>query len=73
MINVLQQASDVARRKWNSSGSGWKAAVIVFFVLLTIVGTVGLFVWLSVKMLKGIAVGGGKNYSLYFPQTRRHR
>lgn len=74
-MSVLAQASDVARRKWRSTGGGWKGLLAVFIGALALIGLAYLVVWSGFRLLKGLStgIGSGRNMDLYFPRMSRRR
>ena len=73
-MNVLSQANDIVRRRWRTTGKGWKVFLVIATIILTILGIIGLIIWSFFKLLKGLATGvGGGRYDLYFPAARRRR
>lgn len=71
MINVLTQASEIARKKWRTAGRGWRIFLAVIIVILLVVGLVALCIWAIVKFLKALSIGSTRNLGLYYPARRR--
>ena len=70
-MNVLNEASDIVRRKWRNTHSAWKAALFIGVVILAILAVAGLALWLVGRLIKSLTAGGFRNMDLYFPRVRR--
>ena len=70
-MRVLEEASEIVKRKWRTAGMGWRILLAVGITIAAVMGFVLLLVWLFVKFLKALSVGGARNLSLYFPAKRR--
>ena len=71
MINILLQANEIVKRKWNTTGRGWKVFLVIAIIILSIIGLVALIIWGTVRLLMSLAVGGTRNMDLYFPKAHR--
>ena len=69
-MNVLSEATDIVKRKWRNSCSGWKAALFVGLIILAILAVAGLALWLVGRLIKSLTAGGFRNRDLYIPRTR---
>lgn len=74
-MRVLQEASDIVKRKWGTAGRGWKTFLIISIIILSVLGLVYFVIWSFFKLVKGLAAGtsSGGNYNLYFPRAARRR
>jgi len=70
-MNVLSEASDIVKRKWRNTRSGWKVALFIGLIILAILAVIGLALWLLGRLVKSLAVGGFRNRDLYIPRVRR--
>ena len=73
MIRVLEEAADIVKRKWGSTGKGWKVALAIFAVFLVLAGIVWLVLQLLIWLVRGLTVGGYRNRDLYFPKMKKGR
>lgn len=71
MVNVIGQASAIARKKWNSVGRGWKIALAVLIGIVAVIGLVALILWVVGKCLKFLSPTKTGNLNLYFPASHR--
>ena len=70
-MNVLSEASDIAKRKWRNTHGGWKAALFIGLIILAILAVAGLPLWFVGRLIKSLTVGGFRNRELYIPRVRR--
>ncbi|KKL62528.1 hypothetical protein LCGC14_2184260 [marine sediment metagenome] len=70
-MRALEEASEIVRRKWRTTGRGWRVLLAVGITIAAVIGLVLLLLWLFVKFLKALSVGGARNLDLYFPARRR--
>ena len=70
-MNVLNEASDIVRRKWRNTHSAWKAALLIGVVILAVLAVAGLTLWLVGRLIKSLTAGGFRNRDLYIPRVRR--
>ena len=70
-MNVLSEATDIVKRKWRNTRSGWKVALFIGLIILAILAVIGLALWLLGRLVKSLAVGGFRNRDLYIPRVRR--
>ena len=72
-MRVLIEASEIVQRKWRTTGKGWRVLLAIGIAVATVVGLVAFCVWLFVKFLRALSVGGARNLDLYFVSPRRRR
>lgn len=70
MINVLEQAGDIVSRRWRNTGKGWRVFLVLGIIIVGILGIVALVLWLLVRLVKGLTIGGFRNKDLYVPRMR---
>jgi len=70
-MNVINQATDIVKRKWRSTGSGWKVALFTGLIILAILAIIALAIWLVGRSIKSITSGEFRNRDLYFAKVRR--
>lgn len=73
MLRVLEQAGDIVSRRWRSTGKGWRVFLVIGIIILSILGIVGLVIWLLGRLVKGLTVGGFRNRDLYIPKMGYRR
>ena len=72
-MNVLSEATDIAKRKWRNTHGSWKAALFVGLIILAILAVVGLTLWLLGRLIKSLTAGGFRNRDLYIPRVKESR
>jgi ascorbate-specific PTS system EIIC-type component UlaA len=70
-MNVLSEASEIVKRKWGNTRGGWKAALFIGLIILTILAVIGLSLWLVGRLIKSLTAGGFGNRDLYIPRVRK--
>lgn len=70
-MNVLNEASDIVKRRWRNTHSAWKAALFIGVIILAILAVAGLALWLVGRLIKSLTAGGFGNKDLYIPRVRR--
>ena len=70
-MNVLNEAADIAKKKWRNSGNAWKVALFIGLIILAILAVAGLALWFLGRLIKGLTAGGFRNRDLYIPRVRR--
>jgi len=70
-MNVLNEASDIVKRRWRHTHSAWKATLLIGVIILAILAVAGLALWLVGRLIKSLTAGGFRNRDLYLPRVRR--
>jgi len=73
-MNVLLQANEIVRRKWRTTGTGWKVFLAIFIVIVALISLAGFIIWAFLKLVKSLGTGlKGDKTDFYFPRTARRR
>lgn len=70
-MRYIAEASEIVRRKWRTTGRGWKVFLAIGIVIAGLIGLLCFIVWAFVKFLGSLSVGKAQNVGLYFPARRR--
>jgi flagellar basal body-associated protein FliL len=74
-MRYVSEVNEIVKRRWRTTGKGWRIFLIITIIVLSVLFIVGLAVWSFFKLVKSLAsgVGSGRNMGLYFPATRGRR
>ena len=67
-MNALDQAAEIARRRWEAS-SRWHKVLLVLGISISLILLLG---YLFTKIVRLMVPARINNWSLYFPRVRRH-
>ena len=70
-MDVLNEASDIVKKKWRNTRNGWKVALFIGLIILAILAVIGLALWLVGRLIKSLTAGGFRNRDLYIPRVRK--